>query len=83
MLTDSPSLLDKLLTTLKLVALVIVVGSVMLGAYQRMATAVSPVPALVTAAPATAHSSAHSAAQRAATDDFPVSSAPVAQLPPT
>lgn len=87
MLTESPSVLTKLVTSLKVAALVTVLGSVVLAVEQRMATAVTPEPTSTTAPSASPVSSADGAAVQAASDYFPAHfaapSAPVAEQPPT
>jgi hypothetical protein len=70
MLNESPSASSKIVTALKVAALVTVLGTVVIAAEQRLATAV---PHEQTIAAATAHQSSapDGTAQQAATDYFP------------
>jgi hypothetical protein len=83
MLTESPSGLNRALTSLKVAALVAILGSVVLAAEQHKGT--EPV-AEPTGAAQTAPASQQnpgSGAQDAAADYFPAHSGPVAELPST
>jgi hypothetical protein len=86
MLNESSSASDRIVTSLKVAALVTVLGSLVLAAEQRLATPISPEQSVATA-PALPASTADSAGQQAAIDyfpaRFPAPSSEAAELPPT
>ncbi|HEV3239670.1 MAG TPA: hypothetical protein VG429_04650 [Casimicrobiaceae bacterium] len=87
MLNESPSSLNKVVTSLKVAALLTVLGAVVLAAGQRLGPDISPgVPAAASTVPAP-QSPADGGAQPVATNyfpaQFPAPSGPVAEQPPT
>lgn len=86
MLAESPSGLSRAVTSLKVAAVVAILGSVVLAAEQHKGTEILAEPtAAAQTAPASQQSPGSGAAEEAADfpAHFPAPSGPVAELPPT
>lgn len=84
MLYETPSASSKLVTSLKVAALVTVLGSVVLAAEQRFVSHAAPAPISVTqTAPASSSAAPDGAAPYYFPAQFPAPSGEVAEQPPT
>lgn len=87
MLTESSSGMTRVVTSLKVAAVVSILGAVVLAAEQQLATAIPPEQTAPSASMTAGDGKAESAAQQVASDyfpaHFPAPSGPVAEQPPT
>jgi hypothetical protein len=87
MLTESSSGMTKVVTSLKVAALVSILGAVVLAAEQQLATPIPPEQTLQSASLTPRDGKTDSAAQQTPSDYFPANlpapSGPVAEQPPT